>query len=249
MYTQEEKWLLKEKYQGKEPKSFVDDCKRLAEGEPLAYVIGSIPFLDCTIYLDSHPLIPRPETEFWVEKAIKTIRESDTQEHPRILDLCAGSGCIGIAVAKAIPKVEVTIAEIDPSHYQTINRTITENGLAENRCQVCITDLFGSLDPAEKYDFILSNPPYIDPVVNRAESSVTDYEPHIALYGGTEGLEIIERILSEAPKYLKPNGQLWIEHEPEQETRIAEIAHKNNFTSVAYRDQYEVVRYTQLLIQ
>ena len=102
--NKEEQWLLKEKYQGVESKEFHEDRKRLQAGEPLGYIIGWVPFLNTIIYLDSKPLIPRPETEFWVERVCeRVLMKSQQLERPlAILDLCAGSGCIGVAVAKAL---------------------------------------------------------------------------------------------------------------------------------------------------
>ncbi|MEM9336764.1 MAG: hypothetical protein AAGA35_02840 [Patescibacteria group bacterium] len=103
--NRDETWLLEEKYNGEESDEFLADVKRLKNGEPLAYVIGWIPFLDCQIWLDSHPLIPRPETEFWTERAITSIIGlSALTPHPvHILDLCAGSGCVGTIVATSLP--------------------------------------------------------------------------------------------------------------------------------------------------
>ena len=75
MAQNEEKWLLQEKYHGEKTEAFFADCKRLALGEPLGYLIGHVPFLDCTIWLDNHPLIPRPETEHWVEQVIEVIND------------------------------------------------------------------------------------------------------------------------------------------------------------------------------
>ena len=91
---QAEDWLLKEKYKGVKSRAFLADCQELKAGVPLAYVIGSIPFLDTKIYLDSKPLIPRPETEYWTEQAIKSIK---TVASANVLDLCSGSVCIGVA--------------------------------------------------------------------------------------------------------------------------------------------------------
>ncbi len=104
--TQDEVWLLREKYQGVKTDAFFEDCARLKNGEPLAYIIGSIPFLNTTIFLDAHPLIPRPETEFWVEKAIAHM---NVRAPLRILDLCAGSGCIGVAVLTARKETRVWV--------------------------------------------------------------------------------------------------------------------------------------------
>ena len=96
-------WLLKEKYNGIKDPSFYKDCQRLKDGEPLGYVIGQVPFLNTIIHLDSKPLIPRVETEYWVERAIEVIvKQASSVEKPlRVLDLCAGSGCIGVAVSSS----------------------------------------------------------------------------------------------------------------------------------------------------
>jgi release factor glutamine methyltransferase len=241
--TKEEQWLLEEKYGGEKSEGFFADLERLKAGEPLAYLIGSIPFLGCTIYLDSRPLIPRPETEFWVEKAIGEIR-SAAPKAPRVLDLCAGSGAIGIAVAKAIPSAHVTFAEIDEHHYHTINRNIRENGIMAEHCEVLVSDLFENIK--DTYDFILTNPPYIDPALDRSDLSVRVHEPHLALYGGKEGLALIEKTIEKAPVHLNQGGQLWTEHEPEQADAIKEFAAQHGFTSATHNDQYKVPRYSIL---
>jgi len=252
MESQEMKWLLEEKYGGEKSKAFFADCKRLVLGEPLAYLIGHTPFLNCKIWLDSHPLIPRPETEFWVEEAIKTIRDGATmslgltETTPRILDLCAGSGCIGVAVAKAIPVARVDFSEIDSSHLPTIKKNLEENRISTDRTQVSHTNLFENL--TGKYDFILSNPPYIDASLNRTEESVIKNEPYLALFGGEKGLEIIDQIIEDAPTYLKPGGQLWIEHEPEQSETISKLGKKGGFSVTTHKDQYETERYSILVL-
>ncbi len=268
MQSQEEKWLLEEKYDGVESFAFHADLEKLKAGTPLAYLIGSIPFLDCTIYLDSHPLIPRSETEFWTEKAIEAINKythtgdhtdtshnnkvprSDLGSSPgrtsgkvKVLDLCAGSGAIGTAVAKALPEALVTFGEIDTSHYSTINRTIETNDVRA-QTTVIISDLFENINNV--FDFILTNPPYIDPAIDRAEASVKMHEPHLALYGGIDGMECIAHIIAAAPQYLSANGQLWIEHEPEQVAAIATCAAENQLHAVTCNDQYDTPRYSVL---
>ena len=157
--TQDEAWLLKEKYHDEKSEAFLNDCNRLKNGEPLAYVIGSIPFLSTTIFLDSHPLIPRTETEFWVEKIIAEMRSK--KEMPlRVLDLCAGSGCIGVAVLHTLPMVCVDFGEIDTDHHSTIRKNILENNIDPLRTNIFEGSLFDEI--TETYDYILSNPPYID---------------------------------------------------------------------------------------
>lgn len=249
--TREEQWILDEKYSGMESEAFRVDCVRLQNGEPLAYIIGSIPFLNTTIHLDSHPLIPRPETEFWVEKAIAQIqsRVDSQKSYIEVLDLCAGSGCIGIAVAKAIPCVHMDFIEIDPTHKNTIEKNCFENNIAKERYTILNGDLFAT-QPAftKKFDYILTNPPYIDSEAKTVDESVTSFEPHGALFGGKKGLELIERIIVNAKKYLTPQGVLYIEHEPVQEQNIKTIGQTNGFTVAIYVDQYNVLRYSILTV-
>jgi release factor glutamine methyltransferase len=249
--SQDERWLLKEKYGGEKSRAFFADLERLRAGEPLAYLIGHVPFLGCRIYLDSRPLIPRPETEFWVEKAIEKIK---TVAAPRVLDLGAGTGAIGVAVAKHCPDAGVTFAEIDPTHLPTIEKNLAQNlsidgkVLSESkskRFQVIQSDLFEKVEG--QYDFILSNPPYIDPALDRAESSVKACEPHLALYGGQGGLDVILAIINDSKRFLAPHGQLWIEHEPEQVETIRQSAEAYGFRATTHPDQYGVSRFSVLM--
>lgn len=261
MISQDETWLLAEKYQGEKSPAFFADCERLVAGEPLGYVIGFVPFLNCRIYLDSRPLIPRPETEFWVERAITAIPRQDlglargrtlgktsrgeTSGQIAVLDLCAGSGCIGVAVGKAVPEADVTFTEIDPAHLSTIEKNCATNQTVSST--IVQSDLFEHVQG--RFDFILSNPPYIDPALDRAEASVKDFEPHQALYGGKTGFELIEKIIVAAPLFLKSGGQLWLEHEPEQVALVVCAAKQAGFlTSTTHTDQYGVDRYSVLTV-
>lgn len=253
MINQEIQWLLDEKFNGIKSDAFYADCKRLALGEPLAYLIGSIPFLHCTIFLDSHPLIPRAETEYWVEQAISTIKHSKTlslgfaEEPLRILDLCAGSGCIGVAVAKAFPSAHVEFSEIDRNHLPTITKNLSENNIVEERYTLHHTSLFTTL--VGQYDFILTNPPYINESLKRTDSEVIKHEPHVALFGGKDGMELIAEIIKTAPAHLKSGGQLWIEHEPEQSAAIIHLAAEHGFSCTNHQDQYDVERFSILVLQ
>lgn len=254
MKSQEIKWLLREKYNGEKSEAFFADCKRLALGEPLAYVIGWTPFLDTKIYLDSHSLIPRPETEHWAKEAIAVIRGGATlplgfaTHPPRILDLCAGSGCVGVAVAKAVPTALVDFAEIDEAHLPTITKNITTNNIDPSRTRVIHSNLFSALSDTQ-YDLILSNPPYIDEHQHQAEQSVTDHEPYLALFGGHKGLEVVAKIIAEAPVHLAPGGQLWIEHDPAQSPAIKELGAAAHLAVTTHTDQYDIERYSTLVVQ
>lgn len=244
--TQDAAWLLEEKYHGEKTEGFFTDCARLATGEPLAYVIGWVPFLNTTVHLDSHPLIPRTETEYWVERAVTEMKNIEGKESLKMLDLCAGSGCIGVAVLKNIPNALVDFGEIDVQHHPTIQKNIFENAIDPSRAHIFYSDLFERI-PEEKYDYILTNPPYIDPEINRADDSVKQYEPSIALYGGLYGTELILKIIETAPEFLTERGVLYIEHEPEQSEAIRTKAHSVGFGAHTHLDQFGVARYTQLV--
>jgi len=243
--TQDEEWLLKEKYAGIASEAFLKDRERLFQGEPLGYVIGWVPFLDVRITLDSHPLIPRPETEYWTELMIKEMKAQ--RDHGLyVLDLCAGSGCIGIEVLHAITDAHVDFAELEERHHSTIRQNLVLNGINMDRARLLGGDLLEHV--TRRYDYILANPPYIDPALDRTSESVRTFEPHEALYGGQDGLSLIKRIIAEAPKFLTPRGTLVIEHEPEQSEEIAHLGGRSGFAPETHRDQFGIERFTKLVL-
>ncbi len=207
---------------------------------PEAYRIGWVPFIHTEIHLDSRPLIPRTETEYWVNEVIKEMLALNRADL-HVLDLCAGSGCIGIAVLKDVPGSRVDFAELDETQHTNILENVGMNGIDKSRAQVFGGDLFEHIHGT--YDFILTNPPYIDASLDRVEESVISHEPALALYGGTGGLEVIDRILVEAESHLNPGGELWLEHEPEQVTHIS----KHPSYQGSYNDQYGILRYSHFI--
>lgn len=257
--TRDEQWLLEEKYGGKETETFEEDRKRLAKGEPLGFIIGWQPFLGLKIHLDSHPLIPRPETEWWVEQLLNTLtgRESaesfsvvrlglaarsatekdSADERPtQFLDLCAGSGAIGCAALARLPDAQVYFGEIDPAHEATILKNIRENNLDESRANVRIGDLFEPFGAAT-FDIIAANPPYI-PSGRTLDASVADYEPSEALYAGEDGLELIRRIAAVLPQKLAPGGEAWIEVDSAHAATACALMTAQGFTVEIRTDQY-----------
>lgn len=240
----DEEWLLNEKYNGERTEDFFADCELLELGEPLAYIIGTIPFVHSTISLDSHPLIPRPETEFWVEKIIQDM-QNNKSEGLSVLDLCAGSGCVGIAVLTEIPHAHVDFAEIETKHHSTISKNISLNTIEPARTHIYGGNLFEHI--TDTYDYILTNPPYIDPAVDRTTDSVKGFEPALALYGGNEGKELIFKIIEQASAFLKQDGKIVIEHEPEQSESIRTKSSTQGYNSKTYTDQFGLERYTVLI--
>lgn len=228
-------WLLKEKYNGKETKEFNKDVKRLKAGEPLDYVIGFTNFLGCKINLQKYPLIPRPETEFWVEKAIKDIKSGKTFGSAQgkilhILDIFAGSGCIGTAVLKHIKNSKVDFADIE-------NRS---------KCKIIKSDVFENIK--SKYDFIFANPPYISTKNKRkVQKSVLQYEPKKALFGGSDGLFFIKKFLKQAKKHLNKGGKIFMEFSPEQKSKIEKLLKQYKYSSWQFdKDQYNKWRFVTI---
>jgi release factor glutamine methyltransferase len=206
--------LIRDKYDSHEPAPEIldADLARLAGGEPLAYVIGWIPFLGLRIRLDSHPLIPRPETEYWTHELMAHLRERFGDSPFTFLDLCAGSGAIGLAILKEFPRSRVTFAELVPEHIEQIKENIIQNGLDASRTEVRESNVFETLyDQTEMlFNIVATNPPYI-PADRVLETSVISFEPQEALFAGSDGLEIIRRIALDAPAYLMPDAELWME--------------------------------------
>lgn len=227
--------LFRDKYQGDRSVTIEEDLARLRAGEPLAYVIGWVPFLGLTVDLESHPLIPRPETEWWTEKLITHLKERGDKSF-RLLDLCAGSGAIGLSILKAFPAAQVSFGELMKEHSAQIQKNVKINALDVSRADIRTGDLFEPFS-GEIFDFIVSNPPYI-PEGRTLSESVTSFEPPEALYGGTDGLSIIERISRDAKKYLNSNGELWIEADIENIEAAAESLRGNGFTTEIHTDPY-----------
>jgi release factor glutamine methyltransferase len=236
--TNEERWLLNEKYGGTDSAAFREDAARLAGGEPLAYLIGSIPFLGATIGLSSRPLIPRAETEYWVSFVLAEIGKKNGGV--RILDLCAGSGAIGVALACSLPHAQVHFAEIDAAHHATIRENCAQNGIAEDRTKIIGGDLFEEV--RGEYDYILSNPPYLAYGSPEIETSVRDHEPPLALYAADDGFALIRRIIEGAGAHLAPGGSLYIEHDPHHATPLSACAEANDFDCHTLLDQYGLPR-------
>ncbi len=244
----EENWLLNEKYKGKECPEFFEDIKRIENGEPVDYVIGFTVFLGAKIDLSFRPLIPRQETEFWLEKTVREAllpssegRRGGGKEGTKIkiLDLFAGSGCIGIALLKNLPGITVDFGEKDPNLILQIEKNLAINNIAPERAHAYETDVFFHLPP-KKYDYIFANPPYISRnKKERVADSVMKHEPHLALFADDDGLFFIKKLLKESPDFLAPNGKLFIEFDAGQKEKIEERIKESKFKGEFWKDQFE----------
>lgn len=191
--------------------------KRRGEGEPVAYLTGRKEFYSLEFNVSPDVLIPRPETEQLVLEGIEFLRarqKSGQTAPPRIVDLGTGSGAIAVALAKNLPTAQVTAVDISPKALAAAEKNAEKQGVAD-RITFIESDLFAKIPAGEKFDLLVSNPPY----VSRAEYDalapmVRNYEPKTALLAGEIGTEIIERILALAPNFAVPGAKLLVELSP-----------------------------------
>lgn len=201
--------LIQDKYEGNTEADLREDIVRIQKGEPLAYVIGWTPFLHQKIYLDSRPLIPRPETEWWTTLLIEHLRERFGDTPFSVLDMCAGSGAVGIAILAALPRAHVSFAEIEESHLATIRKNLEANGIPAGRADIRESNVFSAFE-GEMFDVIAANPPYI-PAGRELPESVSSFEPKEALFSGKDGMNVIRAIAKDAGEHLTIGGELWME--------------------------------------
>ena len=203
--------------------------RRLQKGEPLAYVLGEWEFFGLKLYVNEHTLIPRDDTCAVASLAINQGIFLD--KDPRILDLCCGTGCIGLAVASRVKDARVTLADISKEALAVAKKNITLNKLSG---RVSCVQADALAEPAAflgKFDMIVSNPPYITGAeMKELPDSVKDYEPHLALYGGEDGLDFYRSIASRYRAALKPGGYLCFEFGEDQGDDICQILVSNGYT-------------------
>jgi len=211
---------------------------------PKEYRDGFKIFLGQKIDLSKHPLIPRAETEYWASKAIEEIGK---RENIDCLDLFSGSGCIGSAVLKNT-KAFCDFGEIEKNFLEQIKINVELLGIDSNRYNIFETDIFSGI--SKKYDYILANPPYVaERRMNDVGVDVMAFEPRVALFSGEEGMDIIKAFLNESKNYLKENGIIFLEFDPQQEKEIESILQKNEYSSWEFFcDQFGLVRFVRIVL-
>ncbi len=215
---------------------------RVLMGEPLAYVLGSWEFFGLPLMVDKRVLIPRDDTCAVTELAIHYAMSLKTR--PRILDLCTGSGCIGLAVASKIKDAKVTLADISKDALTVAKANITNLKLSARVSCVQASALEPPIPFLGKFDLIVSNPPYITgKEMQELDRSVKDFEPHLALYGGEDGLDFYHSICSNYKSALVSGGYLCFEFGMGQGDDICQILKENGFTILERsRDYNEIER-------
>ncbi|MFH1854343.1 MAG: peptide chain release factor N(5)-glutamine methyltransferase [Candidatus Omnitrophota bacterium] len=204
--------------------------KRLA-GEPLQYIIGRTDFMGLDFRVQTGVFIPRPETELLVANALSAISCQLSQKTSvRILDLCTGSGCIAISLAKNIPAAEIIAIDISERALDTARENAVIHNVAE-RIKFYKGDLFEGLvfDKKDKFDIIVCNPPYIkNSDIGLLQLEVRQ-EPESALGGGTDGLEFYRQVSDHAPRYLKQGCSIFLEIGADQFQDVKDIFRTKSF--------------------
>lgn len=203
--------------------------KRLLKGEPLAYILGEWEFYGLPLYVNEKVLIPRDDTVAVAQLAIN--QAIFLPADPRILDLCTGSGCIGLAVASRIKDARVTLADISKDALAVAKKNIVRHKLS-GRVSCIHADALSPV-PAflGKFDMIVSNPPYITGSdMAELDDSVKLYEPHLALFGGRDGLDFYRSIAVNYAAALKPGGFLCLEFGDDQGDDVCRILEENGYT-------------------
>lgn len=214
--------------------------KRIIAEEPLAYVLGEWPFYGMTLYVDHNVLIPRDDSCAVASLAIK--RGLFLDQDPRILDLCTGSGCIGLAVANRVKDAKVTLADISKEALAVARRNIGRHKLSGRVSCVQVDALAPATAFLGKFDMIVSNPPYITTAeMEELPKSVKDYEPHLALHGGEDGLMFYRAIIKNYTRALKPGGYLCFEFGKGQGDAVCDLLERNGYKIVERSEDFNHV--------
>ena len=192
-----------------------------ARGVPAQYITGHQEFWGLDFLVAPGVLIPRPETEHLVEAVLELVRAHELKR-PRIVDVGTGSGCIPIALAHELPDVDLYATDLSPEALE-IAHANTSRLQVQNRIHFRQTDLLEGL-PDAHFDIVASNPPYVgESEHDKVQLEVRKFEPHMAVFGGAEGMDIYRRLIPQARRVLRPDGWLSVEIGYSQEQKVLEL--------------------------
>ena len=219
------------------PGCWEDRLKLRCDRMPLAYVLGYTEFMGLRFHVEPGVLVPRQDTETLVEWVLKAEGEANAEISARtlsLLDMCTGSGCIGLSLAK-LGGYSVTLSDLSPRaiHVSRINR----GGLdLEEQVEICRGDLFEALPEGKRFDVIVSNPPYIETaVIEDLQEEVRDHEPRMALDGMEDGLFFYRKLAKEAPQWLTPGGRIYLEIGYDQGESVPALLQAAGFVDVTVK--------------
>ncbi len=216
--------------------TYRDQIKRRRGGEPVSYILGSREFFGLPFRVTPAVLIPRPDTEALVEEALE--RTESRSMFGNLLDLCTGSGCIAIAFARARRTWKIQATDSSEAALAVARQNALNLGVLP-QVELRSGDLFQAARSARPFDIIVSNPPYIPSAdVERLDKSVAGFEPRAALDGGRDGLEILRRVVAEAPAFLRADGALAVEIQYDQGPRVRQLFLDHGYEDVRIRRDY-----------
>ena len=214
-----------------------DGVRRLLNDEPLAYILGEWEFYGLKLFVSPDVLIPRDDTCAVAELAIN--RTLFLEKDPRILDLCCGSGCIGLAVASRVKDARVPLADISKEALAVAKKNIAQNKLGGRMSIFQVDARKKAPNFLGKFDMIVSNPPYITgEEMKQLPRSVDAFEPHLALYGGEDGLDFYRAILANFTPALKPGGCVCFEFGMGQGDAVCRLLEENDYTVLERKRDY-----------
>ncbi len=252
--NQEHQWLLNDKYNGIETPEFHNDVKRLESGEPLAYVIGWQPFCGTKIYLDSHPLIPRPETEWLMDKALSTVKsekwtvDSKKKTKVRILDVGTGSGCIAISLAHTLSTVHCSLFTVTASDVSASALKVAEQNAKTHKTKVTFiqSDLFSKIPGT--FNIITANLPYVPQGMYELLYHNLKYEPKVAITDGGEVWDMYRRFFEQLPKHLATGGVALLEIDDGSKSDLQKMIKRllPGYKTSFYKDLNGLWRYLEI---
>ncbi len=202
---------------------FRDLVRRRAEGAPVAYLVGRKEFYSLSFEVSIAVLIPRPDSEFAVVEFLDHTRDLATV---RAVDVGTGSGCLAIALVRQHADARFVAIDISSAALEIAKRNATLLQV-NDRIDFRLGDLLDPVADMEPFDVIVSNPPYIPTrQIEQLEAGVRDYEPHIALDGGPDGLAVVSRLIEQSARHLKPGGHLILEIGDDQEQPVRSLINK-----------------------
>jgi len=204
-------------------------------------------FFNCKIDLSKRIFKPRIETEYWIKQALSKLQIENCrlqiEKKLKILDIFAGSGCIGIAVLKNIKNVRMDFIDIDKNAIEQIKINLKLNRISQKRYRVIRSNMFEKLR-GNKYDFIFANPPYVAKNrISEVQKQVLKTDPKIALFAGKDGMLYIKKFLKQVKNHLKKDGLFFLEFDPLQKLEIEKILKKENLQFKFYKDQFKKWRW------
>lgn len=206
---------------------YLEKINRLKNHEPIQYIINNQEFMGLDFYVDENVLIPQPDTEILVEEVIEIV-ESLKKENMKILDLCTGSGAIGISLSKNLNSAQVFASDISENALKIAKENAIKN---DSKIEFFKSDILKDIKN-HKFDIIVSNPPYIETETIKTLSEEVKKEPHIALDGGQDGLYFYREIIKNAKQYLNKDGYLAFEIGYNQKKKVEELLDENGYKSI-----------------